>query len=129
MPKTDLLYRIDNFLNKPTPKKLNLHFNQLDIFSFYQGQLLNVEARNHGHLVITKTADPNLMNMKVMDQYIFSFSFQFFNGRKTKMLNLPKPLGQGHIHIKEDRFVLYYTIESPNKDRQVHLCYVYQQLQ
>ncbi|WP_435625326.1 hypothetical protein [Flagellimonas sp.] len=128
MPETNLPYRFENFLDQPKLKKLNLHFDQLDIFSFYQGEFLKLNSRKSGRVVITKTAKPGLMNLKVMDQIIFSCALEFTKGKKSKMRNVPEPLGKGHIEMDTDRFVLHYTIESQRKDQQLQFCFVYQKL-
>lgn len=128
MPKTHVIYRIQNFLDQPKLTELNLCFDQLDIFSFYQGRFLNVKSRKFGNLVLSK-APKGMARVEVMDQLIFSFTFHFFNGRKSKMLHLSRPLSDGHLQMDDDRFVLHFTIDSPDKDKQVQLCYVYQQLQ
>ncbi|WP_435624304.1 hypothetical protein [Flagellimonas sp.] len=120
---------IQDFFETKKRKRLNLHFDQLDIFSFYQGEFLNLKSRKSGRVVITKTANPRLMNMKVMDQIIFSCALEFTRGKKSKMQKVPEPLARGHIEMDADRFVLQYTLESPKKDRQLQFCFVYQKLQ
>lgn len=129
MPKTNLLYRLENFLDQPKLKKLNLRFDQLDIFSFYQGKFLTVKSRKKGHVIITKTKNPNELRMRVMDQLIFSCALEFTKGKKSKMHNVPEPLGKGHIEMDADRFVLHYTMESQKKDQRLQFCFVYQQFQ
>lgn len=129
MPETNLLYRIENFLDQPKLKKLNLRFDQLDIFSFYQGEFLNLESRKSGHVVIKKTEAHSLMKMRVLDRIIFSCALHFTPGKKGKMQSIPKPLSKGHIELDKDRFVLHYTIESPKKEKQLQFCFVYQKLQ
>lgn len=129
MPKTNLLYRFENFLDQPKLKKLNLRFDQLDIFSFYQGEFVNLKSKKHGHVVIKKTEDHRLLNMKVMDQIIFSCAFHFNYRTKSRMSKVPEPLARGYIEIEEDRFVLHYTLESIKKDKQLQFCFIYQKLQ
>ena len=129
MPKTNLLQRFDHFLDQPDLKRLNLRFDQLDIFSFYQGEFLNLKSKKKGHVIITKTSNPHELRMRVMDHIIFSCGLRYIQGKKSKMQRVPTPLGKGHIQLDADKFVLHYTLESPEKDRQLLFCFIYQKLQ
>ena len=120
---------IQDFFETKKRNKLNLRFDQLDIFSFYQGEFLNLESRKSGHVILRKTKDRSLMNMRVLDRITFSCALHFTQGKKSKMHNLPEPLGKGHIAMDANRFVLHYTIESQKKDGQLEFCFVYQKLQ
>ncbi|MEM6540796.1 MAG: hypothetical protein AAF634_06515 [Bacteroidota bacterium] len=120
---------IQDFFETKKRKRLNLRFDQLDIFSFYQGEFLTVKSRKKGHVIITKTKNPHELRMRVMDQLIFSCALEFTKGKKSKMHNVPEPLAQGHIEMDADRFVLHYTMESQKKDQRLQFCLVYQQLQ
>ena len=62
----------ESFFKNKNQKRLNLRFDQLDIFSFYQGEFLNLKSRKKGHVIITKTKNPYELRMRVMDHIIFS---------------------------------------------------------
>ncbi len=68
--------------------------------------------------------------MSVLDNPVFSFSFQFSIPNNTvfhdgKMLSLPRPLDQGRYYLDEEKLVLSYFIDAPDPLLCVEVTHVY----
>ncbi|SDQ06717.1 hypothetical protein SAMN05216294_0140 [Flagellimonas zhangzhouensis] len=68
--------------------------------------------------------------MTVLDNPVFSFSFQFLVPNNTefhsgKMRSLPRPLNNGRYYMDEEKLVLTYIIDAPDPLLRVEVTHVY----
>ncbi|SHG66034.1 hypothetical protein [Flagellimonas flava] len=121
MAPISILEEIQNFWESNSHSTLELTFETLEITLFNHGKYVNNVVREEAELILQKSSDPTLLKMDVVDNLVFPFMFTFnaqeaLSGQTTQMQKLPRPLGQGGLHIISHSLVLEFTIDSPSEE-------------
>nr|WP_299213976.1 hypothetical protein [uncultured Allomuricauda sp.] len=95
--------------------------------------MLKKISKPNGRIHINKPQNNSLVQIDVMDNIAFPFSFWFekptdsleYSGR---MLRLPRPLAQGSLQLNAKKLVLQFVMEAPHKALQVKVKHTYSQM-
>lgn len=105
----------------------------LEIDTYHNSKLLKKISKPNGRIHINKPQNNSLVQIDVMDNIAFPFSFWFEKPStdtvyKRKMLQLPRPLIQGFLEINTEKLILYFTIDEPDRALEVKVQHTYTQL-
>lgn len=130
MALISILREIQNFWESDSHSTLELTFETLEITLFNHGKYVNKVVREEAELILQKFDDPTLLKMDVVDNLVFPFMFTFnaqkaLSSQTTQMQKLPKPLGQGSLHIINHSLVLEFIIDSPSEELKLRVRHQY----
>ena len=130
-PNPSLIQTIENFLHQNSPAQLQITFASLKIRNHQNGQLLHQVQRRQSRIILRKLPQKGLAELTLLDNLVFSFSFQFQIPKAQKfhdveMLSLPRPLDQGRLCVDEEKLQLSFRIDAPNPTLRVRVTHVYQ---
>ncbi|MFD2099735.1 hypothetical protein [Flagellimonas iocasae] len=130
-PNPNPIQTITNFLHQSSQTQLQITFASLEICNHQNGQLLHCVQRPQSRLILQKMPKKGLAKMTLLDNLVFSFSFQFQIAKtqkfhEVKMLALPRPLDQGRLFVDEERLQLSFQIDSPDPTLRVEVTHLYQ---
>ncbi|WP_431125731.1 hypothetical protein [Flagellimonas flava] len=133
MTPISILEEIQNFWESNSHTTLELTFETLEITLLNHGNPLDKHIRREAELILQKTNDPLTLTMDVVDNLVFPFLFAFetkeaLAGKTTSMKKLPRPLNHGSLCIRPHSLELEFTIEPPEKHRELRVRHVYKQL-
>ena len=122
---------ITNFLHQSPHSPLQITFATLEICSHQNEQLLHTVQRQQSRIIIQKMSQKGLAEITVLDNLVFSFSFQFQipntpTRHEVEMLSLPRPLDQGRWCMDEEKLQLSFRIDAPDPILRVEVTHVYQ---
>ena len=122
---------IKDFLHQSPHTQLHITFAGLQIHNHTNGQFLNRVQRHHSRIILQKMPQKGLAQMTVLDNLVFSFSFQFCMPSAQKshtvdMLELPRPLHRGRLCVDEEKLLLSFCIDAPDPTLCVEVTHVYQ---
>ncbi len=131
MPPRPISSTFTNFLHQNSPTPLQITFATLNICNHQNRQLLHCVQRPQSRIILQKMPQKGLVEITVLDNLVFSFSFQFQipNAQKfhdVEMLALPRPLDQGRLYIDEEKLQLSFRIDAPDPTLRVEVTHVYQ---
>ncbi len=129
MPTT-ILSAITNFLHQSSPAALQITFASLEICSHQNEQLLRTVQRQQSRIIIQKMSQKGLAEITVLDNLVFSFSFQFQlpsapTCHEVDMRCLPRPLDQGRMYLDDEKLQLSFRIDAPDPSLRVQVTQVY----
>ena len=112
---------------------MQITFASLEICNHQNGQLLHTLQRPQSRIILHKLPQKQLAELTVLDNLVFSFSFQFQipNAQKlhdVAMLALPRPLDQGRLYLDEEKLQLSFRIDAPDPTLRVQVTHVYQRI-
>ncbi len=121
---------ITNFLHQTSPAPLQITFAALEICSHQNEALLHRVQRQHSRILLQQTPQKGLAEITVLDNLVFSFSFQFQlpkapNFHEVAMLSLPRPLDQGRMYLDDEKLQLSFRIDAPDPSLRVQVTQVY----
>ncbi|RDY59397.1 hypothetical protein [Flagellimonas nanhaiensis] len=131
MPKnSSLLGTLTHFLNQSPYTSLELTFAHHTVCHHQNGQFLNRLHKQQSRLLIHKLPNIALAQMVVVDNLLFNFSFSFHRPTNQEqyrgtMLQLPRPLDQGHMEITGTQLVLSFRIDAPDPALSVNITQTY----
>ena len=122
---------ITNFLHQSSPAPLQITFASLEICSHQNGALLHRVQRQQSRIILQQTPQKGLAEITVLDNLVFSFSFQFQmpsapTYHEVDMLSLPRPLDQGRLSMDEEKLQLSFRIDAPDPTLRLEVTHVYQ---
>jgi hypothetical protein len=131
MPPRPISSTLTNFLHQSPHTQLQITFAALEISNHQNGQLLHCVQRQQSRIILQKMPQKGLAGLTVLDNLVFSFSFQFRipgTGEPfdMEMLALPRPLDQGRLCVDEERLQLSFRIDAPDPTLRVEVTHVYQ---
>ncbi len=131
MPPRPISSTFTNFLHQSPHTQLQITFASLEICNHQNGQLLHRVQRPQSRIILHKLPQKQLAGLTVLDNLVFSFSFQFRipgTGRPfdMEMLALPRPLDQGRLYLDEEKLQLSFRIDAPDPTLRVRVTQVYQ---
>ena len=116
-----ILPLINHFIENNVQTSLMITFETLEI-TIYKNELpLHRLTNQNARIFIKKSLSPHLLQMEVMDNLVFNFSFLFTIPNSTenhasKMIQLPKPLNKGNLWVDENNLELEFKLDTPNED-------------
>jgi len=126
MPKPNLLQTLADFQAQSYFSSLKITFGVHDIINYRDGHSLNQAER----IIVVKTSKHHIAQIKVMDNLLFRFSFhislpKILAGQTESMIQLPRPLEDGHLNIQNEKLELSFRIDAPKNEPQltVEHCY------
>ncbi|MCL6267310.1 hypothetical protein [Flagellimonas myxillae] len=130
MTPISILEEIQNFWESNSHTTLELTFETLEITLLYHGNPLDKHLRQNAKLILQKCDDPSLLQMDVVDNLVFPFLFVFdptqaLAGKSTSMKKIPRPLNHGNLCVKPHSLELEFTIEPPDKERELRVRHIY----
>lgn len=130
MPPIPILPTIQKFLHQSPYASLEITFAHHTVFSSRPQLHFAPVQRHNSRVVINKRPKNGLAQMVVIDHMVFNFSFGFVPPSREpfylgSMLQLPRPLDQGHLHMDADQLTLQFRIDAPRPELQVHLSQTY----
>lgn len=130
-PNPSPIQTIKNLLHQSSQTPLQITFATLNIHNQQNGQLLHCVQRPQSRIILQKMPQKGLAELTVLDNLVFSFSFQFQipNAQKShdvEMLSLPRPLDQGRLYLNEEKLQLSFRIDAPDPTLRVEVTHVYQ---
>jgi hypothetical protein len=130
MPTRSILSTFSNYLHQSSQAPLQITFASLNILNYNSRQYLNQVQKHKSRIIIQKLPQKNLAEMRVLDNLVFSFSFQFSIPNNTEfhdgnMLSLPRPLDLGRLYLDEEKLLLSFTIDAPDPLLSVEVTHVY----
>ena len=131
MPSNPISSIFNNFLLQTSPAPLQITFATLEIHNSQNGQFLNHVRRPHSRLILKKMPCSDVAELTVLDNLVFSFSFQFRMlqtkaSHTIEMLSLPRPLDHGKLLIDEEKLILSFRIDAPDPSLRVEVMHTYQ---
>lgn len=131
MPSHPISSTFTNFLHQSSPEPLQITFASLEIRHYQNGQFLNQLQRPQSRIILQKMPCNDLAELRVVDNLVFSFSFQFRMPRAgefhdIKMLSLPRPLDCGRLYLDEEKLRLSFRIDAPDPSLCVEVTHLYQ---
>ncbi|WP_036380227.1 hypothetical protein [Muricauda sp. MAR_2010_75] len=122
---------ITNFLHQSSQTQLQITFASLNIRNHQNGQLLHQVHQLQSRIILQKMPQKGLAELTLLDNLVFSFSFQFQIPKALKfhdveMLALPRPLDQGRLYLDEEKLQLSFRIDAPDPTLRVEVTHVYQ---
>lgn len=129
-PNPNLIQTITNFLLQSPRTQLQITFATLEICNHQNGQLLHKVQRQQSRIILQKILQKGLAEITVLDNLVFSFSFQFqipsaLTFHEVDMLSLPRPLDQGRLYMDEEKLQISFRIDAPDPSLRVHVTQVY----
>lgn len=126
-----LIQTIKNFFHQSSQTQLQITFASLTIHNHQNGQLLHCVQRQQSRIILQKLPQKGLAEITVLDNLVFSFSFQFQIPKAQKfhdvaMLSLPRPLDQGRLYMDEEKLQLSFRIDAPDPTLRVQVTHLYQ---
>ncbi|GLU43647.1 hypothetical protein [Allomuricauda sp. NBRC 101325] len=130
MPTPSILSIFSNYLQQDPKTSLQISFASLNILNYKGRQYLNQVQKHKSRIILLKLPHKHLAEITVLDNPVFSFSFQFLVPNNTefhsgKMRSLPRPLNNGRYFMDEEKLVLTYTIDAPDPLLRVEVTHVY----
>lgn len=130
-PNQSLIQTITSFLLQSSHPQLQITFASLNICNNQNGQLLHNVQRPHSRIILQKLPQKRMAEITVLDNLVFSFSFQFqipsaLKLHKVEMLALPRPLDQGRLYVDEEKLQFSFRIDAPDPTLRVEVTHVYQ---
>ncbi|WP_422350207.1 hypothetical protein [Flagellimonas sp.] len=130
MTPISILEGIQNFWESNSHTTLELTFETLEITLLNHGNPLDKHIRRDAELILQKSKDSTLLTMDVVDNLVFPFLFAFdpkeaLAGKTASMQKLPRPLNHGSLGIKPHSLELEFTIEPPEKQRELRVRHSY----
>ncbi|TMU54369.1 hypothetical protein [Flagellimonas algicola] len=130
MTPISILEEIQNFWESDSHSTLELTFETLEINLFNHGNPFDLHIRREAELILEKVNDSTLLQMDVVDNLVFPFLVAFdpieaLAGKTTTMQKLPRPLNHGSLCIRPHSLELEFTIEPPEKQRELRVRHVY----
>ncbi|MBO0321433.1 hypothetical protein J0X14_03915 [Muricauda sp. CAU 1633] len=131
MPPRPISSTLIHFLRQNSPDALHITFAALEICNHQNGQLLHKVQRPQSRIILQKMPQKGMAELTVLDNLVFSFSFQFQTLKAQKfhdveMLSLPRPLDQGRLYMDEEKLQLSFRIDAPDPTLRVEVTHVYQ---
>ncbi len=131
MPPHPISSIFNDFLHQNSHAPLHITFAALEIINYQNGQFLNRVQRPHSRIILKKMPCSDLAELTVLDNLVFSFSFQFRMPQtkefhNIEMLSLPRPLDHGKLFIDEEKLILSFRIDAPDPSLRVAVTHVYQ---
>lgn len=131
MPTRPISCTFTNFLHQSSQTQLQITFASLKICNHQHGQLLHKVQRPQSRIILQKLPQKGLAEITVLDNLVFSFSFQFQISKAkefydAEMLLLPRPLDQGRLYLDEEKLQLSFLIDAPDPTLRVRVTHVYQ---
>jgi len=131
MPSLPILSTFTNFLHQSSPAPLQITFASLEIRHYQNGQFLNYLQRPQSSINLQKLPCNALAELRVVDNLVFSFSFQFRlpgvrQCHDMEMLSLPRPLDRGRLYLDEEKLQLSFRIDAPDPSLCVEVTHMYQ---
>lgn len=131
MPTLPIVSTFANFLTQSSHAPLQLTFAHLEIHNHRHGHLFNRVQRHRSRIILHKTSQKGLAELTVVDNLVFSFSFQFhlpqaLKFQEVEMLSLPRPLDSGRLQLDEEKLQLSFRIDAPDPSLRIHVTLVYQ---
>ena len=131
MPTHPISSTVTQFLHQNSPDALHITFASLQICNHQNGQLLHRIHRPQSRIILQKMAQNQLAQITVLDNLVFSFSFQFQIPtapivHPVDMLALPRPLDHGRLLLDEEKLQLSFRIDAPDPTLRVEVTQVYQ---
>ncbi len=131
MPSHPISSTFTNFLHQTSPAPLQITFATLEIHHYQKGQFLNHVRRPQSRIILKKIPCSDLAELTVLDNLVFSFSFQFRMPQTKEfhtieMLSLPRPLDHGKLLVDEDKLMLSFRIDAPDPSLRVEFMHTYQ---
>ncbi|MEM8765308.1 MAG: hypothetical protein AAGD88_15925 [Bacteroidota bacterium] len=130
MPKPNLLQTLADFQAQSYFSSLKITFGVHDIINYRDGHLLNQAEKRKSRIIVVKTSKHHIAQIKVMDNLLFRFSFhislpKILAGQTENMIQLPRPLEDGHLRIQDEKLELSFRIDAPESEPQltVEHCY------
>jgi hypothetical protein len=122
---------ITDFLHQSSPAPLEITFATLEIRNHQNRQFLNQVQKLQSRIILNKMPSNNLIEIRVLDNLVFSFSFQFQipgaeEFQDIKMLSLPRPLDHGRLCVDHEKLLLSFRIDAPDPSLRVEVTHVYQ---
>lgn len=127
MSKINILGEIHHFLDQTSAAFLEITFDQLEIHSLFQGNLLNKTIKEKAKICIGWCPRDGLAQMELRDNLVFQFTLKFtvpatlVAPYTSTALQLPRPLAEGQMYLDSKKLVLQFVIDAPNKETQVHI--------
>lgn len=130
-PNPSPIKTITNFLHQSPHTPLQITFATLEICNHQNGQLLHKVQRQQSRIILQKMPHKSLAEITVLDNLVFSFSFQFqmpsaLTFHEVEMRSLPRPLDQGRLYMDEEKLQISFRIDAPDPSLRVHVTQVYQ---
>ena len=130
MTPISILEEIQNFWESNSHTTLELTFETLEITLLNHGNPLDKHIRQDAELILQKSNYPLILTMDVVDNLVFPFLFAFdpkeaLAGKTASLQKLPLPLNHGSFGIKPHSLELEFTIEPPDKEREVWVRHAY----
>lgn len=121
---------ITDFLHQSSPSPLQITFASLEICSHQNEQLLRTVQRQRSRILLQKTQQKGLVEITVLDNLVFSFSFRFQlpsapTCHEVDMRSLPRPLDQGRLYLDDEKLQLSFRIDAPDPSLRVQVTQVY----
>lgn len=131
MPTLPISTTFTDYLHQTSPAPLQITFATLTIRNHQNGQFLNRVQRPQSCIILQKLPQTGLAEITVLDNLVFSFSFQFhIPGTKEfhniEMLSLPRPLDRGRLFVDKEKLVLSFRIDAPDPSLRVEVTHTYQ---
>ncbi|HBU76986.1 MAG TPA: hypothetical protein DEF18_02690 [Muricauda sp.] len=110
---------------------MQITFATLEIHNHQNGQFLNHLHRPQSRITLNKIPCSDLAELTVLDNLVFSFSFQFRlpqtkEFHTIEMLSLPRPLDHGKLLVDEEKLMLSFRIDAPDPSLRVEVMHTYQ---
>ncbi|MEW2921263.1 hypothetical protein AB1A65_07325 [Muricauda sp. ANG21] len=132
MPTRPILSTLTNLLHQSSQTQLQIiTFASLEIRNYQREQLLHRVQRPQSRIILQKMPQKGLAEITVLDNLVFSFSFQFQILKAeefydAEMLVLPRPLDQGRMYLDEEKLQLSFLIDAPDPTLRVRVTHAYQ---
>jgi len=131
MPSNPISSIFNNFLHQTSPAPLQITFATLEIHNSQNGHYLKQVQRPQSRLILKKMPCSDVAELTVLDNLVFSFSFQFRmlqtkESHTIEMLSLPRPLDHGKLFIDEEKLILSFRIDAPDPSLRVEVMHTYQ---
>lgn len=133
MSQSNLLNAIKTFLAQETSAQLELTFSTLEIHLTNNEKLLNQSIKHNCKVLIKGKFQSNYLNMDVVDNPAFRFSFLFATPIPSlfyygQMIALPRPLIGGILKMDSYSLILNFIIDAPDPNLKIHVSQLYYNL-
>ncbi|MCL6267649.1 hypothetical protein [Flagellimonas myxillae] len=130
MQTTPILQTIRKFLNQSSYASLEVTFADHLVLPGQSHLPMRPVYKSNSRIVINKRPEKGLVQMVVVDNLVFNFSFDFVPPQHQEfylaaMLRLPSPLDQGHLHMDADQLTLSFRIYAKDPKLRVYVSQTY----
>ncbi|MBA4744881.1 MAG: hypothetical protein H2058_06465 [Muricauda sp.] len=131
MPTLPISTTFTDYLHQNSHTPLQITFATLTIRNHQNGQFLNRVQRQQSSIILQKLPQTGLAEITVLDNLVFSFSFQFRIPRakefhNIEMLSMPRPLDCGRLFVDKEKLRLSFRIDAPDPSLRVEVTHTYQ---